>query len=460
MTGREENNEDTIAAISTPLGEGGVGVVRISGPGSLAILRKLIPSHKPLGLESHRLYLETIKAPESGKTLDRAFVAYMKPPKTYTGEDVVEISCHGGVAVLNSVLRSAISCGARLAQKGEFTKRAFLNGKIDLAQAEAVISLVKARTEEGALLAADQLFGSLSARIKAIRNKTLDLLSRIEASIDFPDDVEGVGEGVKKGTAEMIAEVDNLLKTADAGQVMRNGVPAAIIGKPNVGKSSLLNALLKQDRAIVSHTPGTTRDTVEETVSINGIPVLVMDTAGLRHAGDDLEVLGAERARRAIEKAGLLIVVLDASESLTGEDDAILNAARGKRAVVAMNKIDLGDRVGEDKINKALPGAPIFRISALKGSGIDQLEAGIFSTLTGGTQLTEVPVVTTMRQKQCLIKAREALSRAFESAQKGVQEDLISIDLRDAAASLGEVTGEMVSGEVIDRMFEEFCVGK
>lgn len=460
MKGRGGNKGDTIAAISTPPGEGGVGIVRISGPASLTILQKLISNHKPRGFESHRLYLETITDPGTKARLDSAFVAYMKPPKTYTGEDVAEISCHGGVAVLNSVLKSVISCGARLAERGEFTKRAFLNGKIDLVQAEAVIGLVKARTDEGARLAVEQLYGGLSQKIRGLREEALSLLTKIEASIDFPDDIGGVGEGLKEGMVRAKEGVDSLLETADAGMIMKNGVPAAIIGRPNVGKSSLMNALVRQDRMIVSETPGTTRDTVEETINILGVPVLVMDTAGLRKTGDGLEGMGVDKARRAIQKAELLIVVLDGSEALTAEDNEILTASRGKKAVVVKNKADLGDRGGEDEIGGALPGAPVFKISALKGAGIDRLEEGIFEILTGGVKLNEAIVVTTMRQKQCLLRASEALSKALDTAARGLPEDMISIDLRDAAAALGEVAGEAVSEEVIDRIFAEFCVGK
>ena len=464
MESHPHEEADTIAAISTPLGEGGIGVVRLSGPAAYGILSALFTSNEPLKIgeiESHRVYHGTITDPKTAKPIDEALVVFMKAPKSYTGEDVVEMSCHGGAAVLQRALQAAVLKGARLAQRGEFTKRAFLNGKMDLAQAEAVISLIKAKTTEGAEVAAFQLFGGLSANIRKARERLLILLAGIEAGIDFPDDVSGAGEGEwGVGIGNIKGNIDSLLKTADAGLILKAGIPAAIIGRPNVGKSCLLNALLRGERAIVSETPGTTRDTIEEVANIKGLPVLMIDTAGIRHASGNIERLGVERTTGAINKASLALVVFDASEALSDEDKAVANKVDGKKAIAVLNKIDKANKITPREIKTLLPNAPLFKVSALFGNGIPELEEGIFQTLLGESQSTDGPVVISMRQKECLIRASEALARTKEGLSGGAEEAIIAIDLREALAALGEVTGESVSDEIIEKVFSEFCVGK
>ena len=461
---------DTIAAIATPLGEGGIGIIRLSGPDSLPLLASVFRQNgksQNSPIESHRVYHGHIVDPNTKRILDEAVVSYMKAPLSYTGEDCIEISCHGGIAILTQALEAALAAGARLAERGEFTKRAFLNGKIDLAQAEAVIDLIKAKTKAGVYAAADQLEGRLSSSISDIRNRLLALLARIEASIDFPDDVEEIGgKALSKGILEEKERVDNILETADAGKVLKEGLPTAIVGKPNVGKSSILNALLKEERAIVTEIPGTTRDTIEEVISVKGLPLRIVDTAGMRIPRDRIEELGIKRTKKVFEEAELSLIVFDVSEPLTEEDIEIMRMAGKKKAILVANKIDkVGDgkekEKEEEKAKGKLKGAPLIETSALYGDGIALLEDTVLKIVSAEKILaSDGPIITNARHKESLLQAGEALSRAGESAKKGMEADFIAIDIKGAAVCLGEVTGEEASEEVIDRIFSEFCVGK
>ena len=436
-------------------------MVRISGPDALSISEKVFIPGKPSRKESHRLYHGFINNPKTGRKIDEALLAYMKAPASYTGEDIIEISCHGGTAVLSSVLGAILDQGARLADRGEFTKRAFLNGKIDLAQAEAVIDLIKAKTSIAASVSASQLFGSLSSKIGSLREKILSTLAGIEASLDFPDDVSAGGPKQLRGKLEgPLKEINRLLDTAEAGRILRAGIRAAIIGKPNVGKSSLLNALLKTDRAIVSPHPGTTRDTIEETANIKGMPVVVIDTAGIRDAGDGVERQGINRAKDAARGAELVIAVIDSSQRLTQEDLSVLGEIKNVRGAVALNKADLPRATAEKDIKKHLPGSPIFLVSALHGAGVSALEDGLFELMSKGAKFESDSVAINTRHKHCLIRAKEALERAFAAARTDKEEALISIDMKEAASALGEVTGEVVTDEVLEKIFSDFCVGK
>ncbi len=452
---------DTIAAIATPLGgEGGIGVVRISGPDSLKLIKSIFKASNKEDFTSHKLRHGWIM--DKSRDVDQVVVSYMASPRSYTGEDVVEISCHGGGRVLKNVLELAINAGARLANRGEFTKRAFMNGKIDLAQAEAVIDLIRSKTREGSLLAAAQLKGSLSFRIKEIKDKLLGLMAEIEASIDFPDEIPDIDPiHAEKMISEAADSIDKLIGTADLGMVYREGVSIAIIGKPNVGKSSLLNALVREERAIVTDEPGTTRDIIEEALNIRGIPARVVDTAGIRHSESKTELLGIDRALKAIDLADIVLLLLDVSQALSVEDRDLIAKTQDSRRIVVLNKADLPHELKAKEVSSMAGGARIVEVSALEGSGVGELESVIFDTVTSNKVVAgNTEVMVNLRHKESLLRAGELLKKSLESLDKHMQADFVSIDLKGAIAALGEVTGEVVSDEVIDRIFEEFCVGK
>jgi tRNA modification GTPase len=452
---------DTIAAIATPIGgEGGIGVVRISGPDSLRIIKAIFKHSDQEPLKSHKLHYGWII--ENSKPVDEVFVSYMANPRSYTGEDVIEVSCHGGGVVLKSVLELAIKAGARLAGRGEFTKRAFLNGKLDLAQAEAVIELIRAKTKEGGLLAASQLKGSLSSKIREARDPLVLLLAEIEASIDFPDEISDIDTKKAKKTLDgALDSVNKLIDTAHMGKIFREGISIAIIGKPNVGKSSLLNALVREERAIVTDEPGTTRDIIEETINIKGIPAKVLDTAGIRHSDSKTEKLGIDRAIKAIDQADFVLLIIDISQPLTSEDIDLLARTTDSRRIVVLNKSDLAHKLKSKDITSKAGCVQSVEVSALKGDGVGELEKAIFDSVISNKVVAEnADVMVNLRQKEALIRAGECIKRAIQSAEKRMQADFVSIDLKGAIAALGEVTGEVVSDEVIDRIFEEFCVGK
>jgi len=453
---------DTISAIATPIGgEGGIGVVRISGPSSLNIIKTIFRPSLEGDFSSYKLRHGWVV--DNLYSLDEALVSYMAAPKSYTGEDVIEISCHGGPAVLKQVLALTIKVGARLAERGEFTKRAFLNGRLDLAQAEAVINLVKAKTREGSLLAASQLKGSLSSKINSTRDGLLKLLAEIEASVDFPDEVDDIKAAELISVLnKSIVDINGLLDTADAGIIYRDGISIAIIGKPNVGKSSLLNALLREDRAIVTDEPGTTRDTIEETLNIKGIPARVIDTAGIRHSTSMIEKIGVDRALTALNKADLVLLVVDISQKLSAEDTRLFDASRNSKVIIALNKSDRPHILTIDSFKKDMGIlSPVIKLSALTGNGIPELESAIYDSVIDNKVVAEsTDIMINLRHKQCLIRAKENIVKAAGSVNSSIQPDLVSIDIRDAVSALGEVTGEAVSDEIIDRIFEEFCVGK
>lgn len=451
--------DDTIAAIATPLGEGGVGVVRVSGDQVIRISGTIIKDF-PQNIEPRRVYHGWVV--DNGKPVDEVLFCYMQAPNSYTGEDVVEINCHGGIAVLKAVLETTLKAGARMAERGEFTKRAFLNGKIDLMQAEAILDLVKAKTSEGVGAAVGQLEGRLSQKIHEMREELISLQAGLEATVDFPEDVSEIRpEETGKSISKTISSIDKLLETADLGKIIREGLATVIIGKPNVGKSSLLNALLKEDRAIVTEIPGTTRDTIEETVNLQGLPLRIIDTAGIRHPKDKVEEFGVLKAKNELRESDLAIIVMDASQELDENDLMIVREAKDKKAVIALNKIDLGLKINSGEIKKLTNGLPAFKISALKGDGLPQLEEGIlqyigFNKLQAGNG----GVIINLRHKDCLLKARQSLAEALNSAQNKMSADFIAIDLKGAILALGEAAGEAVSEEIINKIFEEFCVGK
>lgn len=448
--------DDTIAAIITPPGCGGVGMIRISGKNAVDIASRIIKNF-PKDVKPRYVYHGWVF--HEGKLIDEVLYYYMKAPNSYTGEDVVEISAHGGYVLLKHLLDLAIKFGARVAQRGEFTKRAFLNGRIDLAQAEAVVDLISAKSLEGIGSFARLLGGELSSKINFLRSRLVEFLAEIEARIDFPDDV---GDLDFKSSHEIVrgfvGDVDNLLAKAKYGKVMREGVRVAIIGKPNVGKSSLLNALLGEERAIVTNEPGTTRDAIEEIINVNGLPLLVVDTAGIRHPKSKPEEFGVEKTKKEIELAELILLVLDASSRLTEEDMMVLNATSGKTRIVVLNKIDLGIEIS---LNGKVSVDERVEVSALRRFGIDALKEQIYHCVLGGkSNSIEDCALINSRHKECLERAKEALVQTEQAILERQSEEFIAFNLKQAIISLGEICGENVSEEVINEIFSRFCVGK
>lgn len=451
---------DTIAAISTPVGEGGIGIVRISGPASLPIARNIFKAKSNGGLKSHRFSYGAVVSPDSGDLVDEAMVVYMKGPNSYTREDVVEIQCHGGTLVISRILSLVLTEGARLAEPGEFTKRAFLNGRIDLVQAEAVMDVISSRTDASLALAQHQREGLLSKRIAAVKDGIVYALAYVEALIDFPeDDVDvAVETDVLGKVAPALAELDALIEGFDEGRVLREGVSVVIAGKPNVGKSSLLNTLLKEKRAIVTSVPGTTRDLIEEVVNINGLPVKLLDTAGIRESEDQVEQEGVRLSLDRIPKADLVLFVVDGSSLYGDEDAAILQAIGAKSYIVVRNKSDLPAAA-------VLPEActaPVVAISTLTGGGVPELRDAITNAFMHGHAIDgrEFVAVSKARHRDALLKARTSLQAFVGNLEAGVNMELLPVDLRDALDAVGEVTGETTADDVLDRIFSSFCIGK
>ncbi|MBI5181173.1 MAG: tRNA uridine-5-carboxymethylaminomethyl(34) synthesis GTPase MnmE [Nitrospirae bacterium] len=458
-------NEDTICAISTPVGEGGIGIVRISGKDAITIADKIFFSKKNKklsNLASHTIHYGEIRDNNS-KRVDEALVSIMKAPNTYTKEDVVEINCHGGAVPLKMALERVLKNGARLAEPGEFTKRAFLNGRIDLAQAEAVMDIISSKTDDSLRLAVNQLSGILSKKVNAIREELISIIASVEASIDFVDeDIEFISrDEMGKRIKRAVDEIEALITTADEGRIYKEGIATAIIGRPNVGKSSLLNALLKEERAIVTPVPGTTRDVIEEWVNIKGMPLRILDTAGIRHTEDIVEIEGVKRSREAIKMADIILLLIDGSVKLNEEDKRLMEEIRDKKLIVLLNKSDLPSLVKKNDIEKALPEKEIVSISALTGEGVDSLKAVIHELLfKGGITAGERPIITNLRHKTALEKTKSSLENLQNSLKENMSEEFLAVDLRAALNALGEITGETATEDILNRIFEEFCVGK
>ena len=451
---------DTIAAISTPVGEGGIGIVRVSGPASLPMARTIFRAKSNGGLKSHRFSYGAVVNPDTSELVDEAMLVFMKGPNSYTREDVVEIQCHGGTLVVARILALVLSEGARLAEPGEFTKRAFLNGRIDLVQAEAIMDVIASRTDASLSLAQHQREGLLSKRISAVKDGILYALAYVEALIDFPEeDIDvAVESDVLGRVTPALGELTELVEGFDEGRVLRDGVSVVIAGKPNVGKSSLLNTLLKEKRAIVTSVPGTTRDVIEEVVNINGLPVKLLDTAGIRESEDQVEQEGVRLTLDRIPKADLVLFVVDASHPFGEEDEAILQAIGSKTHIVVRNKSDLPPRL-------EFPGelqAPSVFISTVTGEGVAELRDAITGAFMHGKAVDgrEYVAVSRARHRDALLKARESLQRFVANLQAGVNMELLPIDLRDALDAVGEVTGETTADDVLDRIFSSFCIGK
>ncbi|NLC58184.1 MAG: tRNA uridine-5-carboxymethylaminomethyl(34) synthesis GTPase MnmE [Armatimonadetes bacterium] len=455
---------DTIAAIATAPGEAAIGVIRVSGPAALAIAARLFHPAAPRSLEalpSHTVHLGQIRDPETGQPVDQVLLTLFRAPRSYTGEDVVEISAHGGPVPLRRILALCLAQGARLAEPGEFTCRAFLHGKLDLAQAEAVMDVVSARTERGLDVALGQLEGRLSALVRAARDAVLPLVAHLEATLDFPEEVpEMPRAAVAERIADARASVERLLAGAQAGRLYREGARVVIVGRPNVGKSSLLNALLREERAIVTAIPGTTRDVIEEGANIHGVPLRAIDTAGIRQTDDPIEAIGVQRTLDQLAAADLVLAVFDASQALEEDDRRLLERVRGRRVLLVANKCDLPRRADLTLLTESLPGVPLVCVSAREGTGLPALEEQVAEMLLGGWRGQEAPLVASARHQAALTAARAALQQAAATLDAGLPLELATTDLRAALDALGQVTGESVSDALLADIFGRFCIGK
>ncbi len=457
--------EETIAAISTPFGESGIGIVRMSGPMAESIVRGLFKAKRDQSLFiSHHFHYGEIIDPRDGHPVDEVLVVLMRGPKTYTREDIVEINCHGGYLVLQKVLELVLAQGARMAQPGEFTKRAFLNGRIDLTRAEAVIDLIKAKTMEGIDIANQQLKGSLYKEMTALKESLIEHLSLIEAHIDFPEEeMETIPQAeMRQNLHNSIQKLEEWISTYEEGRVFREGITCAITGKTNVGKSSLLNVLLRQERAIVTPIPGTTRDVIEEVLNIHGIPVRLMDTAGLRKAKDFIEQEGVRRAKERVADADLILLILDGSRELDEDDLEIILEIKEKKKVVIINKKDLPLKLSLEEIKKRFPEDPLVSISALKNEGVEDLKKAIYSSLIHRDIRVspEHLIVANIRHKMLLTQIKENLSNALKDLEEGTSLEFIAFEIRSALDALGEMVGETTTEEVLHRIFNQFCIGK
>lgn len=452
---------DTIAAICTPLGEGGIGVIRVSGEDARRIGAEIFSGKPDGGFESHRFYYGSIVDPAGGAALDEALVVFMQAPRSYTCEDVLEIQCHGGYLVVQRVLDLVLRQGARLAAPGEFTRRAFLNGRIDLVQAEAVIDVIRGKTDAALALAQHQRAGLLSRRIAAAREGIVHALALVEAHLDFPEeeiDAASYGE-IEERAAAARMELVGLLDGFGEGRALREGVAVMIAGKPNVGKSSLLNALLREKRAIVTAIPGTTRDVIEEVVNIRGLPVRVLDTAGIRATDDIIEQEGVRIAREKIGEADLVLFLLDLSRPFDDDDLLIARELAGRRFLLVLTKCDLSEALS---LPAELAGEPAVRISTRSGAGIEELHRAIFDSFLHGHAVDsrEYVALSNARHRDALAKCLTSLQRFGENAAAGENLELLAVDLRDALHAVGEVTGETTPDEVLDLIFQRFCIGK
>ncbi|MFA7533839.1 MAG: tRNA uridine-5-carboxymethylaminomethyl(34) synthesis GTPase MnmE [Tissierellaceae bacterium] len=456
----------TIAAISTSIGEAGIGIVRISGKKSLDIGNKIFRGNKVEKLDkslNRRLVYGHIVDGERDLLIDEVLISFMAGPNTYTREDMVEVYCHGGIISVRKVLDLVLRNGARIAEAGEFTKRAFLNGRLDLSQAEAVIDMIRAKTDKSFEASLGQLEGSLSNKVKNIRNILLEMIAHVEVSIDFPDeDIEEVTyEDLERSAYTVKEEIEKLLSTTQRGRILRNGLNTVILGKPNVGKSSLLNAILRENRAIVTNIPGTTRDIIEEYINIDGIPLKIVDTAGIRVTEDVVEQIGVNKAKETVEKADLIIAIFDGSRELSEEDFEIIDLIKDKKSIILLNKTDLPLKLTRAYLKSLLGEREIIDSSIELGTGLDILEKNIKELFySGQVEINSDTIVTNIRHKSLLEKALENISQALIDIKSNVPIDCIEVDLRNCWEDLGEISGDTVGEDILDKIFAEFCIGK
>lgn len=457
---------DTIAAISTPPGEGGIGIVRVSGEDALTIIDRLYQmNEKKLSrMDSHTVHYGHIVDPKKNQVIDEVMVSVLKGPKTYTREDIVEINTHGGMLVTNQVLQAVLSQGARLAQPGEFTKRAFLNGRIDLSQAEAVMDVIESKTEASKSNAFSQLSGDLSEVVENLRREILNVLAQVEVNIDYPeyDEVEEMTSSLLMNKAEeLLTEITSILSTAQQGRILREGLKTTIIGRPNVGKSSLLNRLLGEDKAIVTDIEGTTRDIVEDYVNVRGVPLKLIDTAGIRETEDTVEKIGVERSRQAIEESDLILFVIDQSQALNETDNELLKLTEEEQRIIVLNKSDLEPVVSLDEIEGLVGGSPVIATSMMDKSGIDDLENAIAQLFFQGETIEkDANYISNTRHIALLNETRQSLEDVINGLNMGMPVDLVQIDMTHAWETLGEITGDTMQDELLNELFSNFCLGK
>ena len=457
---------DTIAAISTAPGEGAIGIVRISGDDAIRIADEVyrLKDKRLKEQPSHTIHYGHIVDPKNDEVIDEVMVTVLRAPKTFTREDVVEINCHGGIVAINRILQLVLRMGARLAEPGEFTKRAFLNGRIDLSQAEAVMDLIRAKTDKSMQMAMRQLDGELSKLIQNLRQEILNTLAQVEVNIDYPeyDDVEEMTlQLLREKTQQVSQGIRALLNTASQGKILRDGLKTAIVGRPNVGKSSLLNVLLREEKAIVTDIAGTTRDTIEEYVNVRGVPLQLIDTAGIRETDDVVERIGVERSRKALNEADFVLLILNQSEELMDEDLRLLEQTKDFKRIILLNKTDLPTKIDMDKVKEFTTDSEIVTTSMLKKEGIDQLEEKIADYFFQG-QMNErdATYLSNTRHIALLEKAEQALQEVANGVEMGMPVDLIQIDFTRAWDLLGEITGDTVQDELLTQLFSQFCLGK
>ncbi|KRL02168.1 tRNA modification GTPase TrmE [Liquorilactobacillus capillatus DSM 19910] len=455
---------DTIAAISTPPGEGAISIVRLSGEEAILIAEKVFAGKDLAQVASHTINYGHILDPKTKQEIDEVMVSVMRAPKTFTREDTIEINCHGGIVATNRILQLLLSNGARLAEPGEFTKRAFLHGRIDLSQAEAVMDLIRAKTDRSMKVALDQLDGNLAHLVKSLRQDILDVLAQVEVNIDYPeyDAVEEMTTRLLKEKAlDVKKRIQQLLQTAKQGKVLREGLATAIVGRPNVGKSSLLNRLLHEDKAIVTDVAGTTRDVIEEYVNVHGVPLKLVDTAGIRETADKVEKIGVERSRKAIDQADLVMLVLDSSQKLTEQDRALVELTSKKKRIILLNKVDLAQQIELPELKKLTGTDELLTTSVLKNAGLDQLEERIAKLFFGGIEDSQTTVmVTNARHIALLNQAEDALDNVLDGIKANMPVDLVQIDMTNCWDLLGEITGDSYQDELLNQLFSQFCLGK
>lgn len=456
---------DTITSISTPMGEGAIGIVRLSGPQAVEIADILYKGKHLLNdVPSHTINYGHIIDPESKEVVEEVMVSVLRAPKTFTREDIIEINCHGGILTINRVLELTMTYGARMAEPGEFTKRAFLNGRIDLSQAEAVMDFIRSKTDRASKVAMNQIEGRLSDLIKKQRQSILEILAQVEVNIDYPeyDDVEdATTEFLLEQSKEIKQEINRLLDTGAQGKIMREGLSTVIVGKPNVGKSSMLNNLIQDNKAIVTEVAGTTRDVLEEYVNVRGVPLRLVDTAGIRETEDIVEKIGVERSRKALSQADLILFVLNNNEALTQEDYTLYEVVKNEDVIVIVNKMDLEQNIDINEVKDMIGDTPLIQTSMLKQEGIDELEIQIRDLFFGGeVQNQDMTYVSNSRHISLLKQARQTIQDSIDAAESGVPMDMVQIDLTRTWEILGEIIGETASDELIDQLFSQFCLGK